>query len=63
MCGDYRNAYICIVNTEEKKPLAEFRRRWKQNIKTDRGQIVSESTDWIILIQPDSAHGTLSRLL
>jgi hypothetical protein len=47
-----RNAYkIIIGRPEEKRSLGRPRRRWKENIQTDRKEIELESVDWVQVAQ------------
>jgi hypothetical protein len=47
-----RNAYKIVVRKPEGKiPLGGPRRRWEDNIKTDRREIGLDSVDWIHLTQ------------
>jgi hypothetical protein len=46
--GEIRSAYkICIVKSEDVKPVGKPRLRWDDNIKKDLKQIVPEGVDWI----------------
>jgi hypothetical protein len=42
---------ILVEKPEGERPLGRYRRRWEDNIKMDRREIVWESVDWIYLAQ------------
>ena len=47
-----RYAYRVLVGKPEgKRPLGRLRRRWKDNIKMDLKEVVSDSRDWIALAE------------
>jgi transcription termination factor 2 len=50
--GEGRGVYRVLVGrTEGKRPLGRPRRRWKDNIKMDLGEIGIDGTNWIRLSQ------------
>jgi hypothetical protein len=50
--GEKRNVYGLLVGKPEgKRPLGRLRRRWMDNIKTDRLEIGLNVMDWIGLSQ------------
>jgi hypothetical protein len=50
--GEARGAYSILVGKPEgKRPLRRSRRRCKDNIKMDLGEIVFGDVDWIHLAQ------------
>ncbi|KAJ4445854.1 hypothetical protein ANN_12539 [Periplaneta americana] len=50
--GESRNAYRGLVGRPEgKRPLGRPRRRWKNNIKIDLGEVGYDGRDWINLAQ------------
>jgi hypothetical protein len=50
--GEVRGAYnILIGKPEWRKPLGRPRRRWKDNIRIDLGEIGFGDVDWIYLAQ------------
>jgi hypothetical protein len=50
--GEIRNAYkIVVVYPEGKRPIGRLRRRWKDNIKIDLGDIGFRGVDRIHLAQ------------
>jgi hypothetical protein len=49
---EVRNTYdILVVRSEGKRPLGRPRRRWEDNIRMDRREIVWEGVNWIHLAQ------------
>jgi hypothetical protein len=50
--GEARGAYNILVGRPEgRRPLGRPRRRWKDNIKMDLGEIGFGGVDWIHLAQ------------
>jgi hypothetical protein len=49
--GEVRGAYIMVRRPEGRRPLGRLRRRWEDNIKIDRREIVFGDADWIHLAQ------------
>jgi hypothetical protein len=42
---------VLLGKPEGKRPLGRIRRRWKDNIRQDRGEIGWEDVDWLHLTQ------------
>jgi hypothetical protein len=49
--GEVRDAYILVGKPEGRRPLGRPRRRWKDNIKMDLGEIGFGDVEWINLAQ------------
>jgi hypothetical protein len=50
--GEGRNVYRVLVGKPEgKRPLGRLRRRWKDGIEMDVGQIGLGGVEWIHLVQ------------
>jgi hypothetical protein len=56
--GEKRNAHRVLVGQSDgKRPLETCRRRWKDNIKMDLGEIVWDGMDWTDFIQDSDQPG------
>jgi hypothetical protein len=52
-----------VGELEEKKPLGRPRRRWKDNIKVDLGEIGCGIVDWIRMTQDRIGGGLLTVMI
>jgi len=50
--GEMKNAHKILVRKPEgKRPLGRPRRRWEDNIRMDRREVVWDGVDWVHLAQ------------